>query len=138
MEIVSDDGDLSVGFLLYFFSLLPSVFRIYLDVNNPTVSRLLSCTHLSAIVKILDDTLGPNPWLRLFPTPWYRFVQLISLAYKLILTQRLLCRPAGHYSIVDQVDKMTSYTVKKFLSGTPIRKGPGDLIAMIEDEPTRH
>ncbi|KAL9037174.1 MAG: hypothetical protein Q9180_003871 [Flavoplaca navasiana] len=40
---------------------------------------------------------------------------------------------AGHYSIVDEMDKMTSYTVKKiFLSGTPIRKGPGDLIAMIE------
>ncbi|KAL9641365.1 MAG: hypothetical protein Q9204_000060 [Flavoplaca sp. TL-2023a] len=39
----------------------------------------------------------------------------------------------GHYGTVDEMDKMTSYTIKKiFLSGTPIRKGPGDLIAMIE------
>ncbi|KAL9026219.1 MAG: hypothetical protein Q9196_005081 [Gyalolechia fulgens] len=39
---------------------------------------------------------------------------------------------AGHYAIISLIDSMTSYTVKKmFLSGTPIRKGPGDLIAMI-------
>ncbi|KAL9041310.1 MAG: hypothetical protein Q9180_001361 [Flavoplaca navasiana] len=40
---------------------------------------------------------------------------------------------AGHYKVMKDIDSMTLHTVKKvLLSGTPIRKGPGDLIAMIE------
>ncbi len=52
----------------------------------------------------------------------------------IIVDEAHICQKpdAGHYAIISQIDRMTNYTVKKvFLSGTPIRKGPGDLIAMI-------
>ena len=40
---------------------------------------------------------------------------------------------AGHYKVMNQIAGMTFHTIKKvLLSGTPIRKGPGDIIAMIE------
>lgn len=39
---------------------------------------------------------------------------------------------AGHFSILNHIEGMCNYQVKKiFLTGTPIRKSPGDLEAMI-------
>ena len=39
---------------------------------------------------------------------------------------------AGHFGIFQEMDSKSSHSVKKvFLTGTPIRKGPGDLISMI-------
>ncbi|KAL9025968.1 MAG: hypothetical protein Q9196_005295 [Gyalolechia fulgens] len=38
----------------------------------------------------------------------------------------------GHYATLNQINSMCDYRVKKvFLTGTPIKKGPGDLLAMI-------